>query len=74
MLLVTNDDQPGFVGLLGGILGEAGVNIATFQLGREMAGGKAVSLISIDAPIDGTTLNEIKSLSLVNSAISINFN
>ncbi len=74
MLLVTNDDQPGFVGLLGGILGEAGVNIATFQLGRQMAGGKAMSLISIDAPIDGTTLNEIKSLSLVNSAISINFN
>ncbi len=74
MLLVTNDDQPGFVGLLGGILGKAGINIATFQLGREKPGGKAMSLISIDAPLDISTLNDIKSLSLVNTAISINFN
>ncbi|PPR77254.1 MAG: D-3-phosphoglycerate dehydrogenase [Alphaproteobacteria bacterium MarineAlpha2_Bin1] len=74
MLLITNDDQPGFVGFLGGILGGAGINIATLQLGRQKPGGKAVSLISVDGPIDINTLNEIKSLSLVNSAISINFN
>ena len=74
MLLVTNDDQPGFVGLLGKVLGDAGVNIATLHLGREKPGGKAMSLISVDNPLDKVTLASINSLSLVNSAISINFN
>ena len=74
MLLVTNDDQPGFVGLLGKVLGDAGVNIATLHLGREKPGGKALSLISVDNPLDKVTLDSINSLPLVNSAISINFN
>ncbi|MEQ8179099.1 MAG: phosphoglycerate dehydrogenase, partial [Amphiplicatus sp.] len=34
MLYVTNEDKPGFIGALGQALGEAGVNIATFNLGR----------------------------------------
>ena len=74
MLLLTKDYQPGIVGLLGSILGDKGVNIATFHLGREKPGGKAMSLISVDNPLDKVTLASINSLSLVNSAISINFN
>ena len=34
MLYVTNQDKPGFIGRLGTLLGEAGINIATFHLGR----------------------------------------
>ncbi len=74
MLLVTNEDQPGLVGLLGGILGDAGVNIATFQLGREKLGGNAMSLISVDNSVDLEILKKINSLPLVNSAVSINLN
>ena len=34
MLYITNEDKPGFVGNLGTTLGDAGINIATFNLGR----------------------------------------
>ena len=53
MLYVTNDDKPGMIGRMGGILGECGVNIATFALGRAEPGGDAIALISIDAPAPG---------------------
>ncbi|GAC1482618.1 MAG: hypothetical protein NVS2B11_08100 [Acetobacteraceae bacterium] len=35
MLYVTNQDKPGFIGRFGSVLGEAGVNVATFNLGRQ---------------------------------------
>ena len=38
MLYVTNQDKPGFIGALGTLLGNAGVNIATFHLGRQAQG------------------------------------
>ena len=49
MLYITNRDKPGLVGALGSILGDAGVNIATFQLGRDDEGGNAIALIEIDS-------------------------
>ena len=49
MLFVTNRDKPGFIGKLGTILGEANVNIATFNLGRAKEGGDAIALIEVDA-------------------------
>src|SRR3546814_18569154 len=42
MLYIVNDDKPGFIGRLGSTLGEAGINIGTFHLGRRSAGGEAV--------------------------------
>jgi len=48
MIYATNKDRPGFVGAIGGVLGEAGVNIATFALGRAAPGGEAVSLLGVD--------------------------
>ena len=46
MLYVTNEDKPGFIGALGMLLGNAGVNIATFNLGRKAQGGEAICLVS----------------------------
>ncbi len=51
MLYIVNDDTPGFIGRLGSTLGEAGVNIGTFHLGRRGAGGEAVLLLSVDSPV-----------------------
>ena len=48
MLFITNKDKPGFIGNLGTTLGDAGINIATFHLGRTNAGGDAIALIEID--------------------------
>ena len=40
MLYIENSDKPGFIGALGTVLGEAGVNIAHFNLGRDEEAGK----------------------------------
>jgi D-3-phosphoglycerate dehydrogenase len=48
MLYIVNEDAPGFIGRLGTALGEAGINIGTFHLGRLHAGGEAVLLLSLD--------------------------
>jgi D-3-phosphoglycerate dehydrogenase len=53
MLYVTNDDKPGFIGRFAGLLGEAGINIATFALGRDKPGGSAIALVAIDGPANG---------------------
>ena len=48
MLFITNRDKPGFIGSLGKALGDAKINIATFHLGRAMAGGNSIALIEVD--------------------------
>jgi D-3-phosphoglycerate dehydrogenase len=48
MLYIVNEDKPGFIGRLGSTLGEAGVNIGTFHLGRRDERGEAVLLLSVD--------------------------
>ena len=49
MLYVNNIDAPGFIGHLGQTLGDAGVNIATFNLGRQDTGGQAIALVGVDS-------------------------
>jgi D-3-phosphoglycerate dehydrogenase len=46
MLMVKNDDRPGVIGLVGTLLGNAGVNIADMDVGRANEGGTAVMLIA----------------------------
>ena len=65
MIYVRNDDKPGFIGDLGGILGKANVNIATFSLGRMEQGGEAVCLISVDGDVSDNTANAIKAIDQV---------
>lgn len=65
MLYVRNDDRPGFIGKLGNILGEAGVNIATFSLGRMAQGGEAVCLIAVDGEVDAPTREKIRKIDQV---------
>ncbi|HEX6142437.1 MAG TPA: phosphoglycerate dehydrogenase [Geminicoccaceae bacterium] len=62
MLYVRNDDQPGLIGALGQALGDAGINIATFHLGRERPGGDAIALIEVDQPVPEHVLWAICSL------------
>ncbi|MHA6318022.1 phosphoglycerate dehydrogenase [Altererythrobacter sp. CAU 1778] len=51
MLYIVNEDAPGFIGRIGTLLGESGINIGTFHLGRRDTGGEAVLLLSVDQPI-----------------------
>jgi D-3-phosphoglycerate dehydrogenase len=73
MLYVTNIDRPGFVGALGSTLGEVGVNIATFHLGREHSGGAAIALLEVDDPVDDETLGKLAALPHVSQAKKLSF-
>jgi len=65
VLYITNTDAPGFIGSLGTVLGAHGINIASFQLGREKPGGDAVSLVNIDNEASKDVLKEIEELKQV---------
>jgi D-3-phosphoglycerate dehydrogenase len=73
MLYIVNDDQPGFIGRLGTTLGEAGVNIGTFQLGRRATGGEAVLLLSVDEHVPSDVIARIKALPGVRVAKPLRF-
>ena len=62
MIYIVNEDQPGFIGRLGTTLGEAGVNIGTFHLGRRQAGGEAVALVSVDGHIAQEVVRKLEGL------------
>ena len=62
MIYVVNEDAPGFIGRLGTVLGEAGINIGTFHLGRVDAGGEAVLLLSVDEPVGPDVIARVEKL------------
>ncbi|MEQ8196324.1 MAG: ACT domain-containing protein, partial [Rhodospirillales bacterium] len=62
MLYITNQDKPGFIGALGTLLGNAGINIATFHLGRDKQGGDAIALVEIDQPADASVIEAVRAL------------
>ncbi len=71
MLVMRNRDIPGVIGRVGTILGERGVNISRFHLGRRERGGEAMAVIETDAPLNSETLRELHSLDAVISARQI---
>jgi len=73
MLYTENADRPGSIGAIGTLLGEEGVNIATFNLGREDAGGKAIALIGIDELIGEPALERVRRLPNVMRANLLRF-
>ena len=73
MLYVTNEDKPGFIGRLGTLLGDAGINIASFSLGRSAPGADAIALIEIDGAVAEETLGSIRGLPLVRQAKALVF-
>ncbi len=73
MLYVTNLDKPGFIGRFGATLAGAGINIATFHLGRAEAGGDAICLVSVDEAVPDDVLAMVRTLPLVVQATSLSF-
>lgn len=73
MLYIVNEDAPGFIGRVGTTLGEAGLNIGTFHLGRRSAGGEAVLLLSMDAAIPESVLKQLGTLPGVKTVKALKF-
>lgn len=74
MLYTVNNDQPGFVGALGTVLGESGVNIATFAMGRTGKGGEAITLLGVDDELSEAQLARIRALKQLRELKKLSFN
>jgi D-3-phosphoglycerate dehydrogenase len=73
MIYVTNEDKPGFIGQFASLLGGAGVNIATFHLGRNKQGGDAIALVEVDGTVPADVLAKTLTLPHVKQAKALSF-
>ncbi len=73
MIYITNLDKPGFIGKFSSTLGEAGINIATFHVGRDAPGGNAIALIEIDGDLPPAVLERVRMLPQVQQAKPLKF-
>jgi D-3-phosphoglycerate dehydrogenase / 2-oxoglutarate reductase len=60
MAFFLYEDRPGVIGTVGSLLGAAGVNIASMEVGRRQAGGQALMGITVDSPIPAEVLARIE--------------
>ncbi len=47
--VIHNTDRPGMVGWVGTLIGKHGINIANMFLGRDQAGGRALTVLNLDS-------------------------
>ncbi len=61
LMVLRYDDRPGVIGAVGGLLGEASVNIGSMQVARPEAGGRAIGVLTLDQAVPAAVLEEIVS-------------
>jgi D-3-phosphoglycerate dehydrogenase len=73
MLYTTNEDVPGIIGTLGQTMGENGVNIANFTLGRSEVGGGAIALLYVDAEVPAPVREKLSATGLFKQVKPLQF-
>ena len=73
MLYTTNEDVPGIIGTLGQTMGENGVNIANFTLGRSGAGKDAIALLYLDAQPPADVLEKLRATGMFQQVAPMQF-
>ena len=73
MVFIRNDDKPGLIGHVGTILGDAGVNIADFRLGRVEGTCEAVAIVSVDGDIANDVMDKMQALDSVQQVKALQF-
>jgi D-3-phosphoglycerate dehydrogenase len=70
LLLTRNRDVPGVIGQIGTALGNLGVNIATFSLGRRqpVQGAEAVALVRLDGKVEESVAQHIRAIPSITDA------
>lgn len=72
MAFFRYEDRPGMIGKVGSVLGEHDINIASMQVGRKKAGGRAVMGVNIDSPISPQLLKQIEKEAGIDEARAVN--
>jgi len=73
MVYTTNEDVPGIIGTLGLTMGENGVNIANFTLGRTAEKGEAIALLYVDDQVPETVLDKLRNTGLFRQVKALQF-
>ncbi len=73
LLFIRNEDKPGVIGNLGTLLGDAGVNIASFVLGRGSEHNHAVGVVNTDGPVPEEVMEKLRGLAPIRFAQLITF-
>ena len=71
LLVGEHVEQPGILGRMGTLLGEAGVNIHFVQVGRRERGGQGLLVLGLDDPLDESTRQAVLALPSARSAIVV---
>jgi len=73
MVYTTNEDMPGIIGTLGVTMGQHGVNIANFTLGRKEAKGEAIALLYVDEAVPTTALDALRATGMFRQVKPLTF-
>ncbi len=73
LLFLRNEDRPGVIGQVGTLLGEAGINIASFMLGRGGSSPHAVGIVNADDSIPSDLIKGISAIPAVRFAQAVSF-
>jgi len=68
LVVLSNRDVPGVIGRIATYLGDAGINIGRFYLGRKRAGGEAMAVIEVDEAVADDQLTALAALPNILSA------
>ena len=60
MLVVRNDDRPGVIGIVGTVLGAAGISISSMAVGPSPTAGTALMVLSTDGPVHDEVLEQLR--------------
>jgi len=71
ILVTRSRDEPGFIGKVGTLLGELGINVATWRTGRSGPGEEALSFISVDSDVPDETVEELAATDLIERIIKV---
>jgi D-3-phosphoglycerate dehydrogenase len=62
LLMTHHRDQPGMIGQVGTLLGQADVNISSMQVGRRAPRGEALMILAVDEPVGPAVLERLRAV------------
>lgn len=71
ILVTRNQDRPGVIGMIGSMLGEAGINVSSVQMGLDKQTKEAAALWALDSPLPAAVLDKIRQAKDVTNAYGV---